>query len=85
MIIVEDKKILNELVHPGKILADILDVRKISKVDFADYTGINVDKLNNFLEEKIPVTPDLAEKFSVFFGNSSDMWIGLQNDFDIGN
>lgn len=64
------KKLLKNI-HPGEILLkDFLDPIGISPRQLARESGIPYTTVIGLLEEKMPITPEIAMKLSNFFGTS---------------
>lgn len=68
---------------PGGILKEELDYLKISVSDFAKRVNEDPAYLKSVIEEKAPITPELAEKISsVITGPRPDTWFAMQRDYD---
>ena len=71
-------------VHPGEILReDILPALSMSKTAMADALKISRQTLYDILDEKQPVTAEMAVRFGKLFGNGSNFWINLQRAYDL--
>jgi addiction module HigA family antidote len=71
-------------VHPGAILLEIvLDGDELTKTDFASALGISRQMLHGILTEKHPVTVEMAVKLGHVLGNGPDIWIALQQAYDL--
>ena len=71
-------------VHPGEILReDVLPVLSMSKTAVADALKISRQTLYDILNEKQPVTAEMAVRFGKLFGNGSNFWINLQRAYDL--
>lgn len=69
--------------HPGGILREELDYLKIGLVDFAKRINENPASLKLILDEKSPMSAELAEKISsVITGPRPDTWLAMQRDYD---
>ena len=70
--------------HPGAVLRlDAIPAAGKSKAEIARLLGVSRKRLNDILAERKPVTPELAVKLAKLFGNSPELWSGLQNNHDI--
>ena len=70
--------------HPGEILReDILPALSMSKTAVADALGISRQTLYDILNEKQPVTAEMAVRFSKLFGNGAGFWVNLQRIYDL--
>ena len=71
-------------VHPGEILReDILPALAISKTAVADALRISRQTLYGILNEKQPVTAEMAVRFGKLFGNGAGFWVNLQRGYDL--
>ena len=71
-------------VHPGEILReDILPALSMSKTAVADALKISRQTLYDILNEKQPVTAEMAVRFGKLFGNGPNLWINLQRAYDL--
>ena len=67
--------------HPGEILReDVLPALGMSKTAVAEVLGISRQMLYDILNEKQPVTAEMAVRFGKLFGNGSQFWINLQRN-----
>lgn len=70
-------------VHPGGTLLEELDYLKMSAFDFAKLIEADPTYLKLVLDEKAPITVELAEKISsVLTGPRPDTWLAMQKDYD---
>ena len=71
-------------VHPGEILReDILPAIAVSKTAIAATLQISRQTLYGILNEKQPVTAEMAVRFGKLFGNGASFWINLQRGYDL--
>ena len=71
-------------VHPGEILReDILPALSITKPAMAAALGISRLTLYDILDEKQPVTAEMAVRFGKLFGNGARFWATLQCRYDL--
>jgi len=71
-------------VHPGEILReDVLPALSMSRTAIADALGISRQTLYEILNEKQPVTAEMAVRFGKLFGNGGRFWINLQRSHDL--
>lgn len=71
-------------VHPGEILReDVLPALAISKTAVAEALGISRQTLYDILNEKQPVTAEMAVRFGKLFGNGAGFWVNLQRIYDL--
>ena len=70
--------------HPGEILReDILPALSMSKTAVAEGLGISRQTLYDILNEKQPVTAEMAVRFGKLFGNGGRFWVNLQRSHDL--
>ena len=73
-----------EPAHPGEILReDILPALPMSKTAVAEALGISRQTLYDILNEKQPVTAEMAVRFGKLFGNGGRFWVNLQRSHDL--
>ncbi len=73
-----------EPVHPGEILReDVLPALSMSKTAVAAALGISRQTLYDILNEKQPVTAEMAMRFGKLFGNGGRFWVNLQRSYDL--
>ena len=76
------KKIPN--IHPGEILLEeFLKPLSISGYKLAKETKLSPTRISEIIRKKRSVTPDTALRFSKYFGNSAEFWLGIQAEFDL--
>ncbi len=70
--------------HPGQILKeDFLDELNLSQTDLASALGTTFRTINEIANEKRNVSTEMAIKLSKFFGTTIELWLNLQNQYDI--
>ena len=70
--------------HPGELLREIvLPAIGKPKVEIARLLGISRQALYDILNEKAPVTADMAVKLGKLCGNGANLWINLQRSYDL--
>lgn len=70
--------------HPGEILAEWLeglDDMNISK--FAKKIQVTRATLSRIIHGHASITPEIAIRLEIALGASSEMWLGMQCEFDI--
>ena len=71
-------------IHPGDILLkDFLEPLGLSQNAVANAIGVPPRRINEICLRKRSVTADTALRLARFFGTSKQLWLGLQNDFDL--
>ena len=70
--------------HPGELVReDLLPALGIPKSELARSLGISRQTLYDILNERQPVTAEMAVRFGKLFGNGSRFWVSMQRAFDI--
>lgn len=71
-------------VHPGEVLRkDVLPELGMSVVAAARALGITRQTLHRILAGKAAVTPAMALRLGKFCGNGPDLWLRMQESFDL--
>ena len=71
-------------IHPGEILMEeFLKPLNVSPYKLAKNTKLSQTRVSEIIRGKRSITPETALKFSKYFGNSPEFWLGLQADYDI--
>ncbi len=70
--------------HPGEILkAEFLDEFGLTQVELAKALNTTFRTVNEIINAKRSVSPEMALKLSKYFGTSVELWLNLQNQYDI--
>ena len=71
-------------VHPGRIVRqDCLEPLGLSVTDAAKALGVTRQALNNVVNEKSAISPEMAIRLSKAFGSTPDTWVKMQAAFDL--
>ena len=71
-------------VTPGEILnEEFLLPMKISAYRLAKDTNMPATRISEIVKGRRKITADTALRLSVYFGNSADFWLGIQDEFDL--
>lgn len=71
-------------IHPGEVLdEEFLKPMNISAYRLAKETKIPQTRVSQLIKGKRRLSANTALRFSKFFGNSPQFWLGLQNDYDL--
>lgn len=71
-------------VHPGAILReDVIPALGKPKTEIANLLRISRQTLYDILEERQPVTPQMALRIGKLCGNGPDLWLSMQHKFDL--
>ena len=72
------------LVTPGEILLeDFLLPMNITVYRLAKDTNVSATRISQILKGSRKITADTALRFSKYFGNSADFWLGIQDEYDL--
>ena len=70
--------------HPGELIReDLLPALGVSKTELARSLGISRQTLYDILNERQPVTAEMAVRFGKLFGNGARFWVNIQRAFDL--
>ncbi len=71
-------------IHPGEVLLEeFLKPMEVSAYRLSKDTNIPQTRISQIIKGNRRITADTALRFSKYFGNSAQFWLGLQNDYDI--
>jgi antitoxin HigA-1 len=70
--------------HPGALLRDVvLPSLDLSISAVAERLGVTRQTLHRLLAEKTAVTPEMALRLGKFCGNGPDLWLRMQEAYDL--
>ncbi|WP_374308117.1 HigA family addiction module antitoxin [Methylocella sp.] len=69
--------------HPGTLLRGIIEENGFSKSDAALELGVSRQHLYDIMNEKKPVSAEVAVRLGKFFGNGPDLWLRMQTACDL--
>jgi len=70
--------------HPGVLLREeVLPALGQSKAEIARLLGVSRQTLYEILNERRPITPDMALRIGKLCGNGPDIWLRLQQAHDL--
>ncbi len=69
--------------HPGELISRLLDEHGVSKRAASKAIGISHTQLYNLINGDANVTPSMAVYLGKFFGNGPNIWLRLQDNFNI--
>lgn len=71
-------------VTPGEILLEeFLIPMNITAYRLAKDTKVPATRISQILKGNRKITADTALRFSKYFGNSADFWLGIQDEYDL--
>src|SRR3990172_12516802 len=78
------RNLKKEPAHPGRILSeDFLKPFGLSQTRLAKGINATFRTVNEIVNEKRNISPEMAIKLSRYFGTSAELWLNLQNQHDI--
>jgi addiction module HigA family antidote len=69
--------------HPGEVLKDEIEYRKLSQKQLAKQMGISYKILNDILNERRPVTTATAMMFEAALGVPAYSLINIQTEYNL--
>jgi addiction module HigA family antidote len=70
--------------HPGRIVRqDCIEPLGRTITGAAKVLGVTRQALNNLVNGKAGISPEMAVRVSKAFGGSPDMWLRLQANYDL--
>jgi addiction module HigA family antidote len=70
--------------HPGlSVRHDCLEALNLTVTDGARALGVTRQALNNLINGKSGISPEMAIRLGKAFGGGAEIWLGLQMDYDL--
>lgn len=74
------------LIHPGQILREeFMEPMGISQNALAVAIHVPATRIGEIVHERRGITADTALRLGKYFGTSSEYWMNLQTNYDLGN
>ena len=71
-------------VHPGEILlGEFLKPLNMTQSELAEKLGVSFRTINDIVNEKRSISPEMAIKLSELFKTTPQFWMNLQRDYDL--
>lgn len=70
-------------VHPGEVLREELDALEMSAKAFAEALHVPSNRISAILKGQRGVTADSALRISRYLGTSPEMWLNLQQAYEL--
>lgn len=71
-------------IKPGEILLEeFLKPMNITAYRLAKDTNVPATRISQIIKGNRRITADTALRFSKYFGNSADFWLGIQDEYDL--
>lgn len=74
---------LKNSIHPGEFLREELEERELTQSDLARHIGVEPGVINQICNGRRGISAVMAKKLAVAFGSSPELWMNLQNSFDL--
>lgn len=76
--------IMHEPLHPGIVVKDaLIDGTGMSVTEAAERLGVTRTTLSRLLNGHAGISTEMALRLSMLFGNSIDMWVNIQSQYEI--
>jgi len=70
--------------HPGRIVRqECIEPLGLTIKEAAERLGIRRQTLNNLVNGKAGVSPEMSIRLSKAFGSSPEVWLGMQMEYDL--
>lgn len=70
--------------HPGRIARqDCLEPLGLSVTAGANILGVSRQALNNLVNERAGISPEMAIRLAKAFGSSAQTWLQMQSNYDL--
>lgn len=70
--------------HPGRIVRqDCLEPLGLSVTAGANILGVSRQALNNLVNERAGISPEMAIRLAKAFGSSAQTWLQMQSNYDL--
>jgi len=70
-------------IHPGEYIAELLEAKGMKQTELALRLGVTTKHLNNIINGKAQITPEMAKSLQNVFNYPSKYWLSLQATFDV--
>lgn len=70
--------------HPGRIVRqECIEPVGLTITDAAERLGVTRQALNNLVNGKAGISPEMSIRLSKAFGSSPEVWLGMQMEYDL--
>ncbi|MFZ0312047.1 MAG: HigA family addiction module antitoxin [Candidatus Korobacteraceae bacterium] len=71
-------------IHPGRVVRhDCLEPLGLSVTEGARVLGVTRQALNNIVNGKSGISPEMAIRLTKAFGSTAETWLGMQLAYDL--
>jgi addiction module HigA family antidote len=75
---------MNTPPHPGRIVRqECLEPLHLTVTKAARLLGVNRNTLNNLVNERSGISPEMAVRLSKAFGSTARTWLAIQMEYDL--
>jgi addiction module HigA family antidote len=70
--------------HPGRIVRqECIEPLGLTVTEAAERLGVHPPALNNLVNEKSGISPEMSIRLSKAFGSGPEVWLGIQMDYEL--
>jgi addiction module HigA family antidote len=70
--------------HPGRIVRqECIEPVGLTVTEAAERLGVRRQTLNNLVNGKAGISPEMSIRLSKAFGSSPEVWLGMQMEYDL--
>ena len=70
-------------IHPGEVLAGILEDENLSQADLSRAIGTSRKTISEICTQKRGISAEMAFKLAKVFGQSADFWMTAQKNWEL--
>jgi antitoxin HigA-1 len=70
-------------IHPGEILADELQELSMSAAELARHLHVPTNRITQILNGQRAITADTALRLGQWFGTGPELWLNLQQSYEL--
>jgi antitoxin HigA-1 len=75
---------MKDPIHPGHVVRhDCLEPLGLSVTEAAKVLGVTRQALNNIVNGKSGISPEMAIRLTKAFGSTAETWLGMQLAYDL--
>lgn len=69
--------------HPGELVQESIEALNISVRKLAKALDVAPSTVQRVIKQQAAVTPEMALRLSIVLGSSAQVWLGLQDAYDL--
>ncbi len=70
-------------IHPGELLREDMEALRLSARALADAIGVPHNRISAILRGQRAITADTALRLAIYFGTGAEVWMNLQQAYDL--